>query len=102
MTNEWLDEDTAVDVIAEVIAEIRRELRAEIAELKAQLATIETKGVSFEGVFQRAQSYRRGSMVVYEGSLFAATRSTQPGEIPGANAAWQLAAKAGRDGKDMR
>lgn len=70
-----------------------------IAVLESRLAAIEAKGVEFCGSWQRAVDYRRGSMVVYKGSLWAATSDAGHGAVPGESSDWQLAAKAGRDAR---
>lgn len=88
--------DSLMAGIAPVIAKYVEDA---VKPLRDRLAEIETKGIEFCGSYQRALSYRRGAMVVHDGSLFAAIRDTAPGELPGANAAWQLAAKAGRDAR---
>jgi hypothetical protein len=83
------------------VANAERRL-ASLENLAERVAEIETKGIEFCGIYQRAMSYRRGSMTIFGGSLYAATRNAEPGEAPSESAAWQLCAKAGRDGKDAR
>jgi hypothetical protein len=79
-------------------------LRGQIVELRAELDMIKQKGVEFCGTYVRAMPYRRGSLVVKDGSLRAAIRDVEPGDVPpGGN--WALCAKAGangRDGKNLR
>lgn len=92
------------EAIGEVLAEERKRVRAEIAAaiepLQARLAEVETRGIEFCGTWQRALDYRRGSMVVHGGSLWAAVRAVSAGQAqPGNSDAWQLCAKAGRDAK---
>ena len=91
----------AVEAIGEAVAAEIKQLRADVSSLKLQLAEIETRGIHYQGVFQKAQQYRRGAMVTADGSLFAAIRDTLPGEMPGtASDAWQLCCKKGRDGRE--
>jgi hypothetical protein len=85
-----------VKVIEIMIAPVVEAIQA----LQNKLADIERRGVTFEGAFQRAADYRRGSMTVHGGSLWAATCNIKAGEPPpGQNQNWQLAAKAGRDAR---
>jgi hypothetical protein len=93
----------AVEAIGEAVGAELKQLRADIAALKTQLAEIEARGIHYEGIFQRAQQYKRGAMVTSHGSLFAAIRNVEPGECPGdSSGAWQLCAKKGRDSRDGR
>jgi hypothetical protein len=98
------DKELAAPVALDFFIEGIEPLVEEIERLKNRLAEIERKGVEFCGTHQRSLDYRRGSMVVSGGSLWAAVRDVAAGEVePGkGNPGWQLAAKAGRDGKDAR
>src|ERR1051325_11068672 len=53
---------------------IREYVAAELRPVRERLAEIEARGITFEGTYQRAADYRRGSMVVHSGSLWAAVR----------------------------
>lgn len=60
---------------------------ARIVALDARVAEVETRGISFEGVYQRAVRYRKGSVVTADGSLWCALRETEgvkPGDDPSA------------------
>lgn len=93
----------AVESIGVAVAAEIKKLRGDISSLKTQLAEIEAKGISYQGVFQKAQQYRRGAMVTHDGSLHAAVRDTVAGEAPGdASGAFQLCCKRGRDGRSER
>jgi hypothetical protein len=72
-------------------------LLKKIAALENRLAQIEERGLEYVGTFQRAVSYRRGSVVTADGSMWVALQDTGPNEIPGEHPKWQLAVKAGRD-----
>ena len=65
------------------------------AALEGRLAAIEAKGVAYCGVWQRAQDYKRGDVVTFDGSAWVAiaeeTRAT-----PGATDAWQMLVKGTR------
>ena len=112
--------EALVDALGAVVAELRREWRKELeiisAESRALVAEhrlaldggkldtlvrrideIEQRGIRFEGVWQRALSYGRGAMVVHGGSLWACVGPAEAAAEPGKSAAWQLAAKAGKD-----
>lgn len=77
-------------VIAEFVGKAVEPLRARILEL-------EKGGVKYCGVHQRALDYKRGSLVTHEGSAWCALVDTR--DVPGRSDAWQLAVKAGRDGR---
>lgn len=80
---------------------------ANIATLTARLKALEhctkqleAKGLEFCGTYQRGLEYRRGQAVISHGSLFIAKQLTT--EAPDGSAEWALAARKGRDGKDIR
>ena len=75
-----------------------RPLQKQVDELKAQIEELERHGVRYEGIYQRAQNYRRGAMTTYDGNVWACIEDTEPNEAPGTSSKWQLAVKAGRDG----
>ena len=71
--------------------------------LQKRVAELEGGGIRYVGTWQRAQSYRKGDVVTYDGGMFIALAATA--ETPGKSGDWQLAVKAGRpgrDGKDAR
>jgi len=88
-----------IDIVLEVLAPHLKEQAAKIAALEKRLAEIESKGVQYLGVWQRAAEYRRGSMVTHDGSVWAAVKDIGPDEKPGAGTSWQLAVRAGRDSR---
>src|SRR5262245_45068348 len=49
------------------------ELKRKFSEMEHKVAEIQSKGVVFRGVFQRAdaETYRRGDLVTHQGSLWA-------------------------------
>jgi len=69
-------------------------VEARCAELERRLAEVEAKALHYEGVFQRACDYGRGSATTHDGALFVAVRDVKAGEIPGKSDGWQLAAKS--------
>lgn len=79
---------------------------ASVALLNDRIKELEDRldkpALAYAGVYQRALDYRRGQAVTYKGSLYIALEAAEPGQIPGESAPWQLAVRAGRDGKDAR
>lgn len=73
-----------------------------IDQLNKRIDALEAGGIAYKGVWQRAQTYGKGSMVTEGGSAWIAVRATEEGEKPGPSDAWQLAVKGGRDGRDAR
>ncbi|MGO6724411.1 MULTISPECIES: transposase [Rhizobium] len=72
-------------------------LKDEIIELKNRLDAIESHGVKYAGVYQKALAYRRGMVVTSSGAMWVALADTPEGVAPGSNGAfWQLSAKAAR------
>ena len=68
-----------------------------VSELEARITALESHGVKYAGVYQKAASYRRGTVVTSDGALWIALRDAAGGEQPGkAPDAWQLAAKSTR------
>ena len=57
------------------------------------------KSMRYRGVWQPAETYQKHNFITYDGSLWIAV-DDEPGK-PGAGG-WQLAAKRGRDGKDVQ
>jgi len=73
---------------------------AEIDALKMRLDKIESAGtwMTYQGVYQRAQDYSKGSVVTHSGSAWIALTDI-PGGIPGHTPDWQLMVKRGRDAR---
>src|ERR1051325_770674 len=68
----------------EMAAVIAEHVEPKLAPLRARLSDIEVRGIHFQGTYQRAQDYDRGSLVVANGSLWAAIRPIGAGEaVPG-------------------
>jgi hypothetical protein len=70
--------------------------------LGERIAAVEESGTRYSGVYQRANGYRRGEWVGYDGSGWVALSDVQPLEQPGASPKWQLVIRAGRDGRDAQ
>jgi hypothetical protein len=73
---------------------------AHIKALETRLVEIEQKGVEYKGIYQRALTYRRGSLTTFDGSMFVALRDVAENETPGKGDGWQLAVKRGADARD--
>ncbi|KZS55265.1 hypothetical protein [Rhizobium anhuiense] len=62
--------------------------------LSARIAELEAGGVRYSGCYQRALEYRKGSVVTFASSMWAALDNVPAGVQPGSNTAfWQLAQK---------
>jgi hypothetical protein len=95
-------EETLAKELADIILEQQKPLRDEIAKLKTRVAELESGGIRYCGVYQRAQNYRRGDITTHEGSMWCAVSDVAPNEQPGKCQGWQLCCMKGRDGKDAR
>lgn len=83
-----------VKVLAETTIEAVADLRKRIAALEAATADVQTRGIQFRGVFQRALSYRTGDVTTFKGSMWCAVRPTEA--TPGESSDWQLCARGVR------
>ncbi|MCK7597795.1 hypothetical protein M0G74_10990 [Microbulbifer sp. CAU 1566] len=64
-----------------------------IKNLESKLESIESKGMEYRGIYQRAQHYGRGDVVTHKGSMWVHVTDGSRGYAPGDGACWQLAAK---------
>lgn len=87
------------EVLKGLAPAIKDYVRNEIAPIQKRLTEIETKGVEYRGVYQRAISYQRGALVTHGGSMFCAIKDVTQGVVPGQSNDWQLCVKAGRDAR---
>lgn len=89
--------------VADAMATRKDEIAAladRIGELADRVAAVEGHGLKFQGVWQRALAYPRGSVVTDSGSAWIALRGIEEGQRPGApETGWQLMVKAGKDAK---
>jgi hypothetical protein len=78
-------------------------LRDRIDGLTERLSEVESCGIKYFGVYQRAITYPRGAVTTHSGSAWVALRDTA-GEVPGdeGGRAWHLMVKRGRDGHDPK
>ncbi|MGE3875786.1 MAG: hypothetical protein AB7F74_22765 [Parvibaculaceae bacterium] len=94
------DVNKAIEEIDEAFLLMKEYVDKKDAEISDRLKAIETKSFPYRGVYQASEIYRRGDFVTLQGSMWHCTRDTQ--NKPGASDDWQLAVKAGRDGKDPK
>jgi hypothetical protein len=73
-----------------------RPLCDEIAALKNEIVEIRKRGVEFKGSYQRANPYRTGSVVNFDGGMWVAIEDTDINDVPGQSNKWQLSVKAPR------
>ena len=87
-------------VLRTLISKEFRDRDETIDALRQRVEALEAGGISYAGTYQRAMPYSRGAMVTHKGSMWAALKSVPAGVEPGDPDHWQLAVKAGRDGRD--
>ncbi|RWC10778.1 MAG: hypothetical protein EOS52_23705 [Mesorhizobium sp.] len=76
-------------------------LEARLDHVEQQTAALEKSGIKYGGVYQRANTYSRGTIVTHLGSAWIALKDADVGVVPQDSPdIWQLAIKRGRDGKD--
>jgi hypothetical protein len=81
-------------------------LEQRVADLEARTGTLEAepKSLAFRGLWDGTQTYHRGESVTSRGSTWIALKETRqrPDEHGPAAHDWTLAARRGKDGKDLR
>jgi hypothetical protein len=97
-----MDTQDAIDTVAIAIKGYLDRLEARINKrLDAlELNQKDVRALTYKGVWQRADSYEKNNTVTADGGIWIAIRDTA--EKPGASDDWQMAVRAGRDGKDVR
>lgn len=85
--------------IGKFVSDKLKPLQKEVADLKAQVAELQQGGVKFSGTHQRGNEYKRGEICSYDNSLWVALVDTEPMQIPGKCAAWQLALRGQPDAR---
>jgi hypothetical protein len=75
------------------------ELRTRIVELEARLEAMPT-ALRFRGPYRDGEEYRKGDLVVFNGSLWYCGKATAAWPTDSQSGAWTLCAKCGRDGRD--
>ena len=79
--------------IVEKIEQATKPLRERISELEKCIAELETRGLNYCGVYQRAAMYRRGDVCSHNGSMFVAVDAVAPNQPPGNGGVWVLSVK---------
>jgi hypothetical protein len=87
--------------IAEFVRDALKPLTDRLLQLEAKAIESESRGIRFEGTHQRALVYRRGSVVVADGSSWVSLEDGN-GDTPGTSGRWALMAKRGKDGAHAR
>jgi hypothetical protein len=73
------------------------QLETQVREQKAQVRELQTRGVRYCGIYQRAMGYERGDCTTHDGAMWVVIADeAKPMEAPGKSAAWQLCWKAAR------
>jgi hypothetical protein len=93
LANLWADFNTCVAFARDE----RLALEKRVQELEQR------PSIEYRGVWSSFEDYKIGNACTYDGSLWIATadnKAMRPGE--GTGAAWKLAVKRGRDGRDSR
>lgn len=78
----------------------RRDQRLEVLEKRVNDIELQTKSFHYTGTWEAGRTYARGNFATFAGSVWSCRRDTTT--RPGDGDAWQLAVKAGRDGRDLR
>lgn len=78
----------------------RRDQRLEVLEKRVSDIELQTKNFRYTGTWEAGRTYARGNFTTFAGSVWSCRRDTTT--RPGDGDAWQLAVKAGRDGRDLR
>ena len=92
---DWLR--TMLQTVGRYVHAQTKPLELRIAKLEAQIEELQVSGFKYAGVWQRAGSYSKGTVVTFDGSMFVAVKNAQPAQAPLTSDCWQLAVKAGRD-----
>ena len=96
------DETFWAAVAEEVRTFVAREVASLRSEFELRVKLLEQKGaLEYAGTFEPGRQYVRGNFVTHFGSLWHCNGATK--ESPGGGSPnWTLAAKRGKDGKDVR
>lgn len=88
-------------IVAKVFLPLRQRLDAlEKAAAELKSAQSKTLADAFRGAWMAGTDFKRGDLVVADGSLWLSMVDTR--EKPGAGSDWKMITKRGRDGKDLR
>ena len=73
---------------------IKERIEQVCSPLRERIDALESTGIKYVGVYQKAQEYKRGSVCTHDGSMWVATCEIPPHQIPGNSSRWQLSVKA--------
>lgn len=97
-------EETLARELASIIREQIAPLRNRIESLEARNARLEAaleqRNFSYAGVFKEGRTYSPGMFVTHSGGLWHCSAFNTTASPGNGNAAWTLAVRNGRDGKD--
>jgi hypothetical protein len=77
---------------------VSREEVEELVEQRVREVQVRSLADYDRGVFKRGESYSRGDLVTWDGSMFMAVNDTQA--VPESDKSWRKLVKRGRDGRD--
>jgi hypothetical protein len=89
-----MTEEDQTALLKAISTYIREEILKAFTPLRERIEAVEATGVRYQGIYQKAQEYRRGDCVTHDGSMWIATCETPPHQIPGNSSRWQLSVKA--------
>src|SRR4051794_27247348 len=94
-----VDWRTACEAIADAFIRQSQGIQRELLKLAERLDALEANGLKFAGVYSKALSYKKGTLIHWRGSAWIATRDIDPGEAEPdkTNPAWHLFSARGRD-----
>lgn len=104
MARQGFDPDAMGKLVGEFVL---KAIEKRVAPLEARLDAMVQKGITYRGVYQHSDEYKRGDLVSYHGSIFHAIRDVR-GEYPHrqddsgqarTSDAWVLAVRRGRDAR---
>lgn len=90
----------AVADLAKTIGASVGGLRRQVAELAKRIEMLEASPLTYGGTFETGKTYAKGTFCTHNGSLWHANYKTA--RRPGESAAWTLAVRRGRNGRDAR
>ena len=93
---EALAEETG-DFVSERIGEVRKSLEEQVTTLERRVADLESRVPEYQGVYSAVETYRKGALVTWDGSMWIARATTN--HQPGTTDSWQLCVKHGRDAR---
>jgi hypothetical protein len=89
-----MTEDEKANLVRAISTFVREEILRAFKPLRERLDALESTGLRYVGVYQKAQEYKRGDVCTHDGSMWVATCEIPPHQIPGNSSRWQLSVKA--------